>query len=107
MADIKSCGTCEYKMTGSFESPCKECCENRNPYTMWEAIPLPPTTATEGEAASLVEKFMEAMPAVSAGYEFKKSKAKQCAIIHCELMMKRLPSETTHYTNLIKQIEQQ
>ena len=31
--------------------------------------------------------------------------AKQCAIIHCRLMIEKVPVLATHYQNLIKQIE--
>jgi len=104
MADIKKCGKCE--MLGD-AAPCDEC------YHGYPLIPLPPTTATEGEAKELVEKFkrwhFQAQPIQQEYF------AKQSAITHCHEMMIRLKKvygdaswvndEFTHYTNLIKQIE--
>lgn len=83
------------------------------------AIPTTPPiepVGMEGEGNELLGKFkyfevdifhkdLEGDHAIASGLMTHQS-AKQCAIIHCELMIKRLPSELMHYTKLIEKIKQ-
>lgn len=56
------------------------------------------------EAQSLIDMFYEKMAFQST--ELRRHEiAKQCAIIHCDLMIKRLPSELHYYTTLKQKIE--
>jgi len=105
MADIKKCG---------LHGQLTFCGDNDVTYcsNCGEPIPLPPATATEGEAKELVEKFAATIH-MASGMRSTLA-AKQCAIIHLKLMIEAesegeiIPhgiERIRHYQKLIKQIE--
>jgi len=104
MADIcNRCGN-EYEDTLGI-GKCPECFYGKS-------TPLPPTTDLEGMAKELVAKFAATIHMASGMHSTLA--AKQCAIIHCKLMIEAesegeiIPhgiERIRHYQNLIKQIE--
>jgi hypothetical protein len=60
--------------------PCKKC----GSIDYCECSCVESSDELDREAQKLVEVFIKAMPAVSAGYPYKESKAKEMAIIHIE-----------------------
>ena len=65
---------------------------------------LQPRAMQPTEAQRLIDMFYEKMAFQST--ELRRHEiTKQCAIIHCDLMIKRLPSELHYYTTLKQKIE--
>ena len=86
------------------EHPCKSCVAQPEFYTNYESDTIAPPYELDKEAKELVEKFADELR--GALYSPHNSVSpKQCAIIHCDLMIKRLPSESHYYTTLKQKIE--
>jgi hypothetical protein len=136
MAEKKECENCKHGDVYFKDEPCRSCDEH---YSLWESLTYtPPDTAPpdelDKEAKELVEKFRMVICQMDDdtmtfsatdkdgndisddiridAYEGSLGDAKQCAIIHCDLMLKELPMYTgnlnprwKHYKDLKQKIE--
>lgn len=121
MAEKKECGTCKHKEKTAKQKPCFGCWKNDIlTFTNWESD-LPPDELDK-EAQSLIEMFYAEISGMELSFISKHIQmpngdshfktAKQCAIIHCDLMLKELPMYTgnlnprwKHYKDLKQKIE--
>ena len=116
------------------EHPCKSCVAQPEFYTNYESDTIAPPYELDKEAKELVEKFRMVICQMDDdtmtfsatdkdgndisddiridAYEGSLGDAKQCAIIHCDLMLKELPMYTgnlnprwKHYKDLKQKIE--